>query len=170
MSDMHQPMPSAFEDLLKRFPFEGRVQWIGVRPAQRADVQVLKEAEITENGITGDHRARPGKRAVTLIQAEHLPTVAALSGHDAVDPALLRRNIVVSGINLLALRHRRFRVGTALLEGTARCAPCSRMEEALGPGGYNAMRGHGGICATVIEPGSVAIGDAVAAAVRYDSD
>ena len=166
MSDMHQPMPSAFEDLLRRFPFEGRVEWIGVRPARRADVKSLMEAEITENGIAGDHRARPGKRAVTLIQAEHLPTIAALSGHNEVDPALLRRNIVVSGINLLALRHRRFRVGTALLEGTAPCAPCSRMEEALGPGGYNAMRGHGGICATVIKPGRVAIGDAIVAYIR----
>lgn len=170
MSDMHQPMPSAFEDLLRRFPFTGRIEWIGVRPARRAQVQPLPEAEITENGIAGDHRARPGKRAVTLIQAEHLPVIAALAGRDAADPALLRRNIVVSGINLLALRHRRFRVGTALLEGTAPCAPCSRMEEALGPGGYNAMRGHGGICAMVIEPGLVALGDDVTAAIpsRFD--
>ena len=136
-----------------------------MRPARRTDVVSVQQVEVTENGLAGDHRARPGKRAVTLIQAEHLPTIAALAGRETVDPALLRRNIVVSGIHLMALRHRRFRVGSAVLEGAAPCAPCSRMEEALGPGGYNAMRGHGGICAAVVEPGTVAIGDVVTAAI-----
>lgn len=103
----------------------------------------------------------PGKRAVTLIQAEHLPVIAALAGLDMVDPANLRRNIVVAGINLLALRKARIRVGTAVLEGTGPCAPCSRMEAVLGPGGYNAMRGHGGLTAAVIQPGQIRQGDAV---------
>jgi MOSC domain-containing protein YiiM len=35
------------------------------------------------------------------------------------------------------------------------------MEEALGHGGYAAMRGHGGLCAEVVEPGFVRLDDAV---------
>ena len=35
------------------------------------------------------------------------------------------------------------------------------MEAALGPGGYNAMRQHGGLCARVIGSGSFGVGDAV---------
>ena len=84
-----------------------------------------------------------------------------LSGHDAVAPATLRRNLVVSGIPLAALRGRRFRIGDVLLEGTDACDPCSRMEAALGPGGYNAMRGMGGLCARILEGGTLRRGDAV---------
>jgi MOSC domain-containing protein YiiM len=96
-----------------------------------------------------------------LIQAEHLPAIAALAHRDAVAPELLRRNLVVSGINLMALRHGRLRIGGAAVEITGPCAPCSRMEVALGPGGYNAMRGHGGWCAEVLVPGRLAVGDSV---------
>jgi len=85
-----------------------------------------------------------------------------LAGHDRLAPATLRRNVVVAGIPLIALKDRRFRIGEVLLEGTGECDPCSRMEAALGPGGYNAMRGHGGICARILEGGALRVGDAVA--------
>ena len=39
--------------------------------------------------------------------------------------------------------------------------PCSLMEENLGPGGYNTMRGHGGITAAVVQEGEVKFGDSV---------
>jgi MOSC domain-containing protein YiiM len=140
------------------------VTWIGVRPARRASVEAVDAVEaIAGHGLDGDRYAHDGDRQVTLIQAEHLGAVAAFVGRTALDPALLRRNIVVAGLNLLALKGRRFRVGGALLEATGPCEPCSRMEEALGPGGYNAMRGHGGITARVLESGSIRVGDAVAA-------
>ncbi len=119
-------------------------------------------------GMDGEHHAGgvPSDREVTLIQHEHLGAVASLAGRDSVDPSLLRRNIVVSGINLLALLGRRFRVGDALLEGTEPCEPCKRMEENLGVGGYNAMQGHGGICARVVSAGPVHVGDAVSETTR----
>jgi len=98
---------------------------------------------------------------VTLIQAEHLPVIAALSGHATIAPATLRRNLVVSGIPLIALKQRRFRIGEVELEGTQPCDPCSRMEDALGAGGYNAMRGHGGLCARVLRGGLLRLGDEV---------
>lgn len=154
-------MTDSLAALVNGWAQPGRVTWLGVRPARLAPVLALEAAEIGPGGLAGDRRERPGKRAVTLIQAEHLPVIAALCGRASVEPALLRRNVVVAGINLLGLRARRFRLGDAVLEGTGLCAPCSRMEAALGGGGYAAVRGHGGICAAVVSPGVVVVGDAL---------
>jgi MOSC domain-containing protein YiiM len=144
----------------------GRVTWIGVRPQRKAPLTSLDDVEISrENGLIGDHYSgRPGgKRQVTLIQAEDLAAIASYLGRE-VTPGDLRRNLVVSGINLRALKDRRFQVGQVVLEGADDCHPCSRMETILGPGGYNAVRGHGGITARVIEGGAVRVGDAVTVA------
>jgi len=146
--------------MMARHARAGRVDWIGLRPARRAGVQPVDRAEIAEDGLRGDH-GRPGKRAVTLLQAEHLAVIAALLGRDDLPPEILRRNIVVSGINLLALRHAEIALGGARLRVEGPCPPCSRMEEYLGPGGYSAVRGHGGVYASVVAPGPVAPGDAV---------
>lgn len=157
------PADSALGKLMATLPRPGRVEWIGVRPARAVRMQALDEVVAhTGAGLAGDrYKGGSGKRGVTLIQAEHLPVIAALSGHEALEPALLRRNIVVSGLPLLALKGRRFRVGDALLEWTESCDPCSMMEAALGPGGFNAMRGHGGLCARVLEGGTIRRGDAL---------
>ncbi|HEY6642122.1 MOSC domain-containing protein [Povalibacter sp.] len=151
-------------ELLATLPQVGTVRWIGVRPARRVAPIVVDSVEArTGMGLTGDRfSGRPeSKRQVTLIQAEHLDVIGRLLHRDAIDPALLRRNIVVSGINLLALNGAVFQVGNAVFEGTGGCHPCSRMEEALGAGGYNAMRGHGGLTARVLESGVIRIGDEV---------
>lgn len=146
--------------LLSRHAGPGRVEWIGVRPLRLAPVQAVDAALLTERGLDGDH-ASGGLRAVTLMQAEHLPVIAALAYIGSVAPATLRRNIVVSGLNLAALRGTVLTLGQAQLRITGPCAPCSRMEAALGPGGYNAMRGHGGWCAEVVRDGRIAVGDKV---------
>ncbi len=154
---------SAFAELLATHAGVGRVEWIGLRPERLAGLLSVDAAELLEDGLEGDH-ARPGKRALTLIQAEHLPVIAALAHLERVDPLDLRRNLVVSGINLTALRNHPVRIGGALVEFTTICAPCSRMEKTFGKGAYNAMRGHGGWCATVLEASRIAIGDPVSRA------
>ncbi|WP_437616994.1 MOSC domain-containing protein [Sorangium sp. So ce834] len=152
---------------LAHVPQTGRLVWIGVRPAYGAPMIVLPEVELVEGrGVAGDRAAGSaragGKRQVTLIQHEHLPVVASLVGRDAVTPELVRRNLVVAGINLVALKGLRFAIGDeVVLEGTGPCEPCSKMDEALGEGGFQAMRGHGGITARVLRAGRARVGDAV---------
>ena len=144
----------------------GTVQWIGLRPARGVAVVAVGAATLLQSrGLEGDRyrTSSDGARQATLIEAESLAAIASYLGRPAIPPELLRRNVVVSGINLLALKGRRFRLGAALLEYSGECHPCSKMEAALGPGGYNAMRGRGGITARVLEGGTVGLGDEVAA-------
>lgn len=156
-------MVTAFSEMLKRHATPGRVVLIGVRGARKAPLHMPDRVSVTLDGLIGDH-ARQGKRAVTLIQAEHLPVIASLAGLETVSPAQLRRNLVIEGINLAALRKAYLQIGKLVLHVTGPCPPCSRMETELGFGGYNAMRGHGGWYAEVIRPGDIQIGDTVARA------
>jgi len=150
--------------LMAQFPHAGRLEWIGVRPERRAPVASVTQVEaIAGYGLAGDHYASKsdGKRQITLMQAEHLEAVAKILGKSEVRADAVRRNLLVSGINLYALRDRKFRVGAVLLEGSGPCDPCSRMEEVLGAGGYNAMRGHGGITARILEGGVFRVGESL---------
>ena len=155
---------SVLKELLDLSPQTGRLEWIGIRPGKKQALTESKSVRMEQgSGLEGDRfrGSVSGKRQVTLIQQEHLDVVARILGKSEILPELLRRNIVVSGINLLALKHQQFQVGEVLLETTGICAPCSRMEENLGAGGYNTMRGHGGITAKILQGGQIKIGDVV---------
>ncbi len=153
------------DELLSRYAQKGKVEWIGLRPKRREPLVVVNQVKaIAGKGLEGDHtmeKKKVSKRQVTLIMIEHLASAASVLGVQAIDPNLLRRNIVVSGINLQSLKDKRFKIGEAELELTSECHPCSRMEENLGHGGYNAMRGHGGWCAIVLNDGVIKTGDAI---------
>lgn len=151
-------------ELRQVFPRTGTLKWIGLSPERRGPINSVEQADVLiGSGLADDYHARGGqsKREVTIILEEHLEVIGQLLERDAVSPDDVRRNLVVSGVNLTSLKDQRFRIGDVVLEGTGPCAPCSRMEENLGPGGYNAMRGHGGITTIVIESGTIRVGDAV---------
>jgi MOSC domain-containing protein YiiM len=183
------PMPPTAQPslhaLTRAFATNGRIDTILLRPGREMPVQAVAEAlAIAGRGLTGDRHAERaprsadgGKRQVTLIQAEHLPLIAAWAGRASVDPALLRRNLVISGVNLVAARSPlarhplRLRIGASvILQLTGPCDPCSKMEAALGRGGYNAMRGHGGMTAQVEAGGPIALGDRVWIVGDEDAD
>lgn len=162
--------------LVTHFAQPGRIEAIVIRPLRLTEAVFVSQAHaVPGRGLLGDHRAEKlreqgeaTKRELTLIQHEHLPLISAWSMSPEVDARQLRRNLVVSGVNLLAMRSPFpgvpliWQIGDqVLVEITGPCAPCSRMEKVLGPGGYSAMRGHGGMTARLITGGAVRVGDAV---------
>lgn len=178
MQQMSLPMGGerGLRDLCTTFPRPGKLDAILLRPRRGSPAWAVPVAvALAGSGLSGDRSAdraatsgATSKRQVTLIQAEHLAVVASLLGRAEIDPALLRRNLVVSGLNLIAARGLfkdvplALRIGEAVvLEITGPCEPCSKMEIALGEGGYNALRGHGGMTARIVSGGEIRVGDAI---------
>jgi len=143
----------------------GKLTWIGLRPERRQPlIEVPSVMALQGLGLEGDHRCHktPGSgRQITVISQEYIQQIEHFSRCDSINPGILRRNLVVEGINLTALRHQQFYIGEALFEATAICHPCSRMEKALGPGGVAAMLGHGGLCARILKTGKISVGSEV---------
>lgn len=149
-------------ELFETFPYSGELIWIGIRPARQVPMLIVNEVIADpQSGLAGDrYQGRNRKRQVTLIQWEYLAVLQSITGR-RVSPELLRRNLAIKGINLNALKNHQLRIGDALFQTTGLCHPCSKMEQHLGEGGYNAMRGHGGLTAEIISSGLLRVGDRV---------
>lgn len=145
--------------------------------ADRRGIALLQKLTLEEQALTlsnfelpvlaSQKISAPSSRQVTLIQAEHIALLAQWMQLPNLLATTLRRNLVVSNINLQAIKplfkHQQhyLQIGDVLLEITGACTPCSRMETLLGAGGYNAMRGHGGVNAKIVRGGQLTVGDAV---------
>ena len=167
---------SSLRDLCQQFASEGRIEAIVLRPERDEPAILVDEARAEPGrGLIGDRRAnaaRSGrqstKRELTLFQAEHLPVVASWCGLTELQPSRLRRNLLVSGLNLIAMRSPfadvvlEWMVGDeVIIQITGPCDPCSKMATELGLGSYNALRGHGGMTARILTGGLIRVGDKV---------
>ena len=142
----------------------GVVTAIVLRPARRQPVVVVDTAlALAGRGLEGDRASARSHRTrqVTLIDAAVIERVGRQLGLGTIAPAILRRNLVVRGLDLDTARGRWLRVGDALLEVTGPCDPCARMEDVLGEGGWDALRDAGGLTAVVREAGRILVGDGV---------
>jgi MOSC domain-containing protein YiiM len=70
-----------------------------------------------------------------------------------------RRNLVISGIKTKALQGKTFRIGTALFRYHKPRPPCGYLEKIEGIGLGRALGKHSGVCLTVINSGSIMVGD-----------
>ena len=106
---MKEPIDKPIKSFINNLPQVGSLTWIGIRPVRKEPLKSLETVGVSvEAGLEGDHFASKfsKKRQVTLIQEEHLSGVASMLVMEKVDPALTRRNLVIQGINLFALRDR----------------------------------------------------------------
>ncbi|MFC7007642.1 MOSC domain-containing protein [Halalkalicoccus salilacus] len=152
----------------------GTVFAIYVAPEASADVRARERVDaVAGRGLRGDRyfagdgtysaSARDVSREITLIESETLAALEREAGIELPSGAH-RRNVTTRGIALEQLVGERFRVGGAVCEGVERCEPCSYLERLLGIDGlYDALVDRGGIRARIVESGSIAVGDEVAA-------
>ncbi|MES3160627.1 MAG: MOSC domain-containing protein [Halorubrum sp.] len=147
----------------------GTVDALFVAPESGAEPASRQAVDIVDGGVEGDRYCR-GKGhfqldacAVTLVAAEAIAAVREETGIDVSD-GHHRRNVVVDGFGegMDDLLDATVRLGDALLRPTRRRPPCAHLEELAGVSGVaSALRNRGGLCCDVVQPGSIAVGDAV---------
>jgi MOSC domain-containing protein YiiM len=97
---------------------------------------------------------------VTLIEGEDLDYIENELGI-GVKNGEHRRNIITRGIRLGDLRRKRFRIGETVLEYDRPRPPCRHVQDLSEPGMTRALKGRGGICARVVQAGSIKVRDTI---------
>ena len=148
----------------------GFVEGIFLAPEAGAEMKSVQAATALEGcGLEGDrysagtgHWSRfGGVCEVTFIAAEDLDDIERETGV-GVKNGERRRNVVTRGISLKTLRRdERFRVGEVMFEYRGPRSVCRYIERLTEPGMTQALKGRGGICARVVENGTVRVGDKI---------
>ncbi|MGH2352709.1 MAG: MOSC domain-containing protein [Chloroflexota bacterium] len=116
---------------------------------------------VTDYGIEGDWRSRRDSgRQLTLIEEDALVATGRELGRP-VPPGASRRQVVVRGLSLNETVGKTLRAGDLVLAVSSLCDPCDNMEVMIGPGARVALANRGGVCARVLQGGSLRSGDAI---------
>ena len=142
-------------------PADGPRQPIGLEQPESITVRA-------ELGIVGDryfgHSAHVSA-SVTVMAIESLEFVERTLGlAHSLDPADTRRNIIVRGMPIDALRGETFALdsgaGEVLFRANRPANPCAWMDVVLAPGAHRALARRGGMRCTPITDGTLTIGRA----------
>ena len=146
------------------------MQGIFFAPEAGAEMKSVQAATALEGcGLEGDrycagtgHWSRFGRVCeVTFIAAEDIDDIERETGV-GVKNGELRRNVITRGTSLKTLRRgERFRVGEVMFEYRGPRSVCRYIERLTEPGMTRALKGRGGICARVIENGTIRVGDEI---------
>ena len=100
------------------------------------------------------------RRPVTLMEQEAVEAVGRELGTE-LEARIFRRNLLVSGISLLELVGREFRIGALRFQGLRTCPPCGHLDRLTGLDTRQVLKGRGGIVADVLDDGAIRTGDPV---------
>ncbi|MFB6205938.1 MAG: MOSC domain-containing protein [Haloglomus sp.] len=146
---------------------DGHVARIRIAAEDSAPMEAVESVEVRPGGLVGD-RYYEGTGyyspfdvcEVTFVEEEALETIHEAFGIDLTD-GRHRRNVVTRGVDLHDLLDHRFQVGEATFEGTRPRPPCAHVEAVADEEGVARALGdgRGGICADVVEGGTLRVGD-----------
>jgi MOSC domain-containing protein YiiM len=159
-----------------RYAYDVEVVGLLASPAHRWDgrpdaaiagrpVESCEQIEVhAGHGVVGDrYYGRPAHRdaSVTVLAAEALDLLADELGSGPLDPLATRRNVVLRGAEVEALRGQPFSLDGVLLAGGRPAHPCAWLDLALAPGAHRGMRGRGGVRCAPRTDGVLRLGPAV---------
>lgn len=126
-------------------------------------VEVEQIECVAGRGIRGDRfydYRDDYKGQITFFSHEVFETLTAHFALKDMSAGALRRNVIVSGVNLNDLIGEEFSVQGVRLRGTAHCKPCYWMDQAVAAGAEKFLQGKGGLRAQILSDGVIAVGDA----------
>jgi MOSC domain-containing protein YiiM len=135
----------------------------GRAPDDHPLVEVPQIECVAGHGIRGDrfYDYRDNyKGQITFFSFEVFERLAQHFGMTDKSAGAVRRNIVVSGVELNDLIGEEFSIQGVRLRGTAHCKPCYWMDQAIAPGAEGFLQGNGGLRAQILSDGVIAVGDA----------
>lgn len=137
------------------------VTGIHVAPATWPEpVLAVDEIEaVAGAGLVGD-RKYGARRQITIVSTEELAEAAAELGAD-IPPGSTRRQITISGTRLDRTEGATIRLGEVVVSVHGDCSPCDEMNESVGPGARDALRGRAGVTGTIVSGGVIHVGDPV---------
>ncbi len=100
------------------------------------------------------------KGQITFFSAEVFTEMARHFGIADKSPGVLRRNIVVSGVDLVELIGADFELQGVQFRGSGHCDPCAWMDTAFAPGAEKFLAGRGGLRARILSDGRISLGEA----------
>jgi MOSC domain-containing protein YiiM len=127
---------------------------------QAAGKNPLLELAVIEcvagRGVRGDRffdYKEDYKGQITFFSSEVFEHVCWELGISGRSSALTRRNVITLGADLNLLIGKKFSIQGIDFEGVCECKPCYWMDEAIGPGAEEALRGRGGLRAQILTSG-----------------
>lgn len=126
-------------------------------------VEVRRIDCVAGHGIRGDRfydYRENYKGQITFFSFEVFEKLAQHFGLTNRSPGVLRRNVIVSGIDLNDLIGEEFSIQGVRLRGTGHCRPCYWLDQAFAPGTEDFLEGNGGLRAEIVTDGAIAVGDA----------
>lgn len=126
-------------------------------------VEVPRIDCVAGHGIRGDRfydYKDNYKGQITFFSLEIFERLTEHFGLTSKSAGVLRRNVIVSGIELNDLIGEEFSIQGIRLRGTGHCRPCYWLDEAFAPGTEDFLEGNGGLRAEIVSDGAIAVGDA----------